>query len=163
MKKIKTHWYIEIPFSRLGIYYADNLKNRPYCRRNCIVNSNVWWITKDNLPRKTTLLDYSVVQSLPCVRSRHASFAKRKRTEAIDNWTARVDCFVLFGASWWRDDDFYRPIMLRIYFANFNEWLREREQMYQKHAWIIPVLVEVISCLSLFTLLLSTFSHRYSL
>lgn len=106
MKKIKTHWYIEIPFSRLGIYYADNLKNRPYCRRNCIVNSNVWWITKDNLPRKTTLLDYSVVQSSPCDRSRHASFAKRKRTEAIDNWIAGVDCFLVFGASRWREDDF---------------------------------------------------------
>lgn len=150
MKKIKTHWYIEIPFSRLAIYYADNLKNRPYCPRNCIVNSNVWWITKDNLPRKTTLLDYSVVQSSPWVRSRHASFAKRKRTEAIDNWIAGVDCFVVFGASWWREDDFYRPNMPRMYFADFSEWLREREKMYEKPSWIIPVLVEEISCLMSF-------------
>lgn len=151
MKKLKTHLYIMIPFPRLGIYSADNLKKHPYCRSNCIVNSNVWWITKDNLPGKTTLLDYSVVQSLPCVATL-VLLNVREQIEAIDNWIAGVDCFVVFGASWWREDDFYRPIMLRMYLAYFSERLREREQMYQKHAWIIPVLVEVISCLSLFTL-----------
>lgn len=83
------------------------------------------------------LLDYSVVQSSPCVRSRHASFAKRKRTEAIDNWIAGVDCFLVFGASRWREDDFTGQICCGCIslisatgFANVKKCMKNRLELF---------------------------------